>query len=436
VGQRARTFVADSFAVFATRIAVMCATVATGVILARCLGPEGRGAFAALLVVPGFVVAVAELGIRQATVYEVGKAEYSQESIVQTLLFLLLASSVLGASIVAGYFFVIPQTSFTATVIALVCLMVPLQLVSKYLSGFMLGRNEIQAFNRVSWIPAIASLSLTVLLVVVLLQGVFGAVLSVVIAHAVVALYAIKLVKERVKLGIRLHRPLAVRMLKLGFVYAASLFVIGLNYRVDILFLERITGLEAVGYYSVAVSLAELIWQIPAATGVVVFARSSRATDRAEFSKKVAALFRLSFLLSAIASLIIAWAAPMVIVLVFGAEFRPGADALRLLLPGIVLMVAHKVLNMDLAGRGKPHIALYSFVPAVVVNVILNALWIPTMGISGAALASTVSYGVSAVLLVVMYSTTTGLTIAQILRPSGLDRELVRQLLRKVRSRA
>jgi len=58
----------------------------------------------------------------------------------------------------------------------------------------------------------------------------------------------------------------------------------------------------------------------------------------------------------------------------------------------VSMSLVFQVLNANLAGKGKPLIALWVFVVALLVNISLNILLVPSKGVIGAALASTVSY--------------------------------------------
>lgn len=58
----------------------------------------------------------------------------------------------------------------------------------------------------------------------------------------------------------------------------------------------------------------------------------------------------------------------------------------------------------DLCGRGKPQFAVYSSFACLVVDTILNFILIPKWGISGAAFASSVSYWVDTLIIIVAFS--------------------------------
>ena len=69
-----------------------------------------------------------------------------------------------------------------------------------------------------------------------------------------------------------------------------------------------------------------------------------------------------------------------------------------LLMPGIFVMFFFKVLNADLAGRGKPLFALATYILPLVINVLLNYYLIPLYNINGTASPSSASYIIGAII--------------------------------------
>jgi len=79
------------------------------------------------------------------------------------------------------------------------------------------------------------------------------------------------------------------------------------------------------------------------------------------------------------------------------------------------------VLANDISGRGRPMLNTYIGGMSLVVNVLLNILWIPMYGINGAALASTVSYGVTLVVQLFVYCRVSGNSWTNVLLPQPGD---------------
>jgi len=428
-------FIQDSVSVLGNRVFIIIITFATSILLARYLGPEGKGLMTALLVYPTLLVSLAELGIRQSATYLIGKKEYSEQDIISQVLLFLVTSSTIMVFIVAYLFTVLDNPDFTFYMVLMAIFYIPVKLVTSYSQGIFLGRNEINIFNITSRLQPTIDLALIILFVVIFNLSVVGAVLATFAASLVVALYAFR---ELVRISpIRLHFNWVIskKLISKGIVYAVALFILNLNYKVDIVLLERLGTASEIGQYSISVGIVELIWLLPSTLGVVIFSHSSNAKDPIMFSKGMIKLFRVTFIVSILCGLFLFFASEYIIPLVYGEAFAPSVEMLQILLPGVILMTAFKVLNMDLAGKGKPQISLVAFTPAVTVNIILNILWIPLYGANGAALASTITYSLGSLIFLALYSRISQIPVLEIIKFQASDFNFIQRYVRDLKIR-
>ena len=103
------------------------------------------------------------------------------------------------------------------------------------------------------------------------------------------------------------------------------------------------------------------------------------------------------------------------LILLYGKRFIPAIGPLLALLPGIVILSVGKVLASDLSGRGKPQYGAVGAVASLVVTVILDFLLIPRMGITGAGVASSLSYAVNTLVLLFYYVRLSGNSASSVL---------------------
>ena len=176
----------------------------------------------------------------------------------------------------------------------------------------------------------------------------------------------------------------------------------------------------AVGLYGLGVGIVEKIWLLPEAIGIVLFARVSNVGE-GESSKVTPVICRLSILVSAIIGMILFSSANYIVPVVYGKEFKGAAQPLLVLLPGVVAMTVFLILNGHLTGQGKAKVTLYVFTGSLILNIGLNIIWIPLFGITGAALASTVSYSLGAFCLGVAFVRMNGIGLASIFLPTKRD---------------
>jgi len=173
---------------------------------------------------------------------------------------------------------------------------------------------------------------------------------------------------------------------------------------VDVLLLQKLSTIDEVGYYSLGVSIAEKLWQLPLAIGVVLMSRTVNTEDQEAINSTTARLVRISFIIGLVASAALFVLSPFVLPAIWGEKFQPSVMVIQYILPGILFISIYRILSSRLAGIGKPQISIYVFLPALIVNVLLNLWWIPIYGAFGAVLATNVSYTLGTIAYIIVYS--------------------------------
>ncbi|MFC7076808.1 oligosaccharide flippase family protein [Haloarcula halophila] len=175
-------------------------------------------------------------------------------------------------------------------------------------------------------------------------------------------------------------------------------------YHVDILLLRPLEGGAATGYYRAALLVAEFVWFAPFALQMALLHSTSElwAEGRLEeLSALAAKATRYTLALTLIVALGIAALVDAFVPLYFGAEFVATGPIVLLLLPGAFgLAVARPIFAIG-QGKGDLRILIVATGTAAVLNLVLNLLLIPPYGMRGAAVATSIGYGLMVVLHVV-----------------------------------
>lgn len=422
-------FVHDLIGVATSRVSVKAAQFLSSLIVARLLGPEGRGLVSALTVPSQLAVNVSEMGVRQSTAFHLGRKIIPLERLQPTLLAMIPMASAVAILLSLLYFEFARVAEGDWLLRGLAVVAIPLSLSASYASGVFLGRQRIAEFRKTSWRPAVISLLLVILLGWAAGWGVYGVMLATAGGAAAACAYALYLLGQDQPLRLGFDRSVATQLQRKGISYAASLVVLMLNYRIMILLLTRLGTLEDVGLYAQAIAIAELIWEVPTMLGSLVLSRGVNAKDELLFSRKVLLLARLAFVAAIGLSIGLGFAAEYLFPILYGRRFEQSADICILLLPGIVAFIVFKVLNIDLAGRGKPWAAMVIMGPVLVLNIVLGWFLIERYGAMGAAAASSVCYLVATLGYIILYNRVTGLSFREILLPQPGDFATVRRAL-------
>jgi O-antigen/teichoic acid export membrane protein len=401
-----RSYFQDILSVLGSNVIVTICSLAIGIILSRLLGAAGYGMYSSIIVVPIMVIGFTQLGIRRSAIFHIGLKKDPEKNIISALFILLLISSILSILICTLVYLYSESNSYNPLLIGIVFLTIPLLLGNVFAGGFFLGKEQIRRANYLNAAPTAINLVFVILFVLFLRWSVLGAFIAVALANLVTFLFVcrILIVHDQFRITWKYHEHLMKSMVRLGIMNALAIFIMQLNYRFDILMLKKMSTLEQVGFYTLATQIAEQIWHIPYAIETIVMSRSANTKDNVFVNKTVASIFRVSLLIGILGCLIMFFVSPFLIPLVFGREYVQSVPLIRAILPGILLLVAFRILNSRLIGMGKPQNAIWTFLPALLLNIGLNLLWIPKYGALGSAWATNISYGAGSLVFIFLYA--------------------------------
>jgi O-antigen/teichoic acid export membrane protein len=421
-------FVKSTTWTLVTRLLIMGLTFLIGVVMARVLGPTDLGAFSVALVVPSLVSLFLQFGLGVANVYFIGRKKYPADVLLGNALTLSLITSVL---VLPLYLLLIPFLLRTVAVgvqvevLVLIGLSIPLALIGGHLSYIFLGLQDIQEYNLLKLVRNGSTLLFLVVFVLILRLGVTGAVVAMVLAWTLMVVRGLWAMRRVVAVRLLWNWPVLKDCLRLGIKgYLANLFQF-FNYRLDVLLLSFFMGVTAVGIYAVAVAATEVLWYVPEAVATVLFPRTA-GTSEEEARSFTPMVSRAVFPWTLALGVLLALLSYPVVILVFGGQYAAAVLPLRLLLPGVVMLSLSKVLSSDLGGRGLLLYNTLSSLVGLIATVALDTLLIPRWGINGAAVASSISYTLSTLLVLVLYIRVSGNIMWDILVPQRSDWRIYR----------
>lgn len=426
------TFLKDTFRVAFSNFIIIFFGLGTSIISARYLGPEKNGIIAALLVYPGLFMTVGSLGIRQSTTYFLGKKIYTEEEIKTAITQIWMFTTVVSLLICFILMRSFSNSGDNLLWVLLALAPLPFSLFNTYNSGVFLGKNDIKTFNKINWIPSMLSFAGMILFVISLQLEISGFMIASIAGPLFMAFILLFKNKFIQSFSLKYNWKIIKSMLSLGVVYAIALFIINLNYRIDVIILDKLSTPFELGIYSKGAGITQYLWNIPMILSTIVFARSAVSKDEYLFSLKVAQLLRLSFILVSLISIMLIFISPFIIIGMYGDEFYNSIKVLQILLPGVIILTIYKVMNMDLAGKGKPWISMKAMIPALLINVGLNLFLIPKYGAAGASISSTVSYSVAGILFLIFYSKETKIPIKMIISYNKADFDPVLNMYKKI----
>jgi len=395
------------------------AKAVAALVVATTLGATGAGTFALVRILPHMGAAVLGLGITIANPFLVGSGRYPVQAITQNTVALGLMLSGLGwmAWLVLSSLLqarVYPELSTSA--VLWVGMALPLLLLRNYLNSIQQGLQTFKGANVV-----LAAEDIATMLVMLLLltepgreSGMTVIVVAAIVGAGVSCLAAIiALAMKGIWPWPILHREIAAYAIPFGLKGHVGRMANVLNWRLDTVILSALTNTEVVGYYAVANQVAELFR--PLSQSITFVLRPLIAgLSSAEARMRGLVLFRRVFVLNLAMIVAMGAAGGDLIVRFFGEEFAIAVPAFHILLIGLAAHGANGVLAGYNVGIGRPELNTYNALIGLAVTIVLDVLLIPSYGIIGAAIASSIAYSTKAVALVATFLVTAGITFPQL----------------------
>ncbi|MBI4169312.1 MAG: flippase [Acidobacteria bacterium] len=371
----------------------------SSVVTARWLGPEGRGVLAILSVVTGLALQFGNLGLHSSGVYFMAREPRRAGAVLGTMLWLGLAIGIVTAVATVAACRSNPEwiAGVPLPLVLITAAALPFQFMILFFQNALLGMQDVRAFNVFEVANRTLTLGLLAVYLLVLSGGVEGVVVLFAAMGAAFGASSVLYCARRARLDLAPDMALLLRLLGFGGRSYLACLLSFLVIRSDMLLVNYFLGGAAAGSYSIAVQIADTLLLVPVTIGMILFPRiASEAPDEREATTARVARHAV-FLMTVLCAAAFFLADPLIPFL-YGQRFAAAVPATRWLLPGVWALGINGILMNHFAGRGMPWVVVWAPLAGVLVNLALNLKLIPALGLIGAAIASTIAYGIMLVI--------------------------------------
>ncbi len=262
--------------------------------------------------------------------------------------------------------------------------------LSEYLLTIFRLDERARAFFAVTMLSVLVTIPVTVVLVVPLEMGAEGLLLG---SYGTGLAVVIGLIAyNRRRLALRPDRPLLRRMLKFGLpTMPAELTLYSMSF-IDRILIARMLGLAEAGLYSLAIKVSQ---------GIAVFVRGFQLAfpplaysiqDDEEARRTYSAVVTWFVAVTSIMVVFLWLVAPWIVRVFAAPEFSEAAEVVGPVSAGAALYALYMVLLVVLGRTGRTEYNLPATVAGVVVNIVLNLILLPEVGLIGAGISLIASY--------------------------------------------
>lgn len=426
----------------AGRVLQFVCLFSVGVLIARVFGAEVRGTIAAIMIWPALVCLFFDLGVSRSLPFLIGREAQPIKRVGETAVGLWMCSAAIAMTCVALILFS-PLTEALPTLwVVLALAVIGPQMFQGYIRGFSLAvkRPRYHTHHVALTAPTILGTVLILIFLFELNDPEHGWVyiLALAIGHSFGLVKALRFMR---RYGITRPRidPATTRMiLSTSIWFGLSALAMRIIYQVDIMLLSLpvfdVTRAQ-LGNYTVAASIAAMMWQFPQAIGVLLLSKGAWADDEQAYARTCAAAARVAILLALVPAALLFAFAPALTALIYGEAFQDAGHVLRILMPGVLMFFGSRILESAMNARGYSRLVLSVMGSAAVLNIALNLALIPAYGFRGAAWASTICYIVGTLVMAIVFAVRMRIGLRDTLLPGALDRQYTLRIFNRLLGR-
>jgi len=369
-------------------------------ITARYLGPSNFGLINYAAAYITFFSSLCSLGINSVLVKELVDHPDEQGLTMGTTLLLRAVSSALSAVMIVGIVSIVDQGEPLTLVVAALCSLSLLFQFFDSINYWFQSRLQSKVYAMVTLV-AYTIISAYKITLLVTGMDVRWFAMSNAIEYAIVAVLMLAMYKKYGGPRFSFSFDKARRLLKSSCSFILSGLMVSIYASTDKFMLKQMLSEATVGHYALAVSVSQvwtfLLTAIIESMYPTIMEQHMTGSDR--YLRTNRQLYAIVFYVSIVMSAAVTVAAPLLVKLLYGAEYAPAVPLLQIIVWYTAFSYLGVARNAWIVSEHKQKYLKYIYIGAAVINVILNLLLIPVLGAPGAALASLVTQISTTVLL-------------------------------------
>jgi O-antigen/teichoic acid export membrane protein len=400
-----RRYFANTSWMFAEQILRMIAGLAVGVWVARYLGPSQFGILSYAVAFAAIFSAIAKLGLDSIVVRNLVHVPERRNVYLGTAFWLKVAGALAMLIVIAlalAFSANDAATNLYVYIIASGGIFQAFEVV-----GFYFQSKVLSKFVSICKLTQLTTSSMIRLYLIYRRADLVWFVLVSLIDQVTLAT-AFLFAYRHQRLGAfyrQFDRTIARKLLKDGWPLLMSSVVIMLYMRIDQIMIKQWLGAKDVGIYSAAIRISEVWSFIPALMATSLFPSIINAKNRSEalYCARVQNLYALMILICTTIVVPMTFLSGRLVIVLYGVAYKDAGAVLLLSIWTVFPVFIGTAWSQWLLIEERQHLAIYSHLSGLIINVVLNYFFIPLLGIRGAAIATLLSYYISAIFAFSLY---------------------------------
>jgi O-antigen/teichoic acid export membrane protein len=389
-----KKYLANTSWLFFERILRIAISFVVSIYVVRYLGPKDFGLYSYILSFSWLFASLSSLGLESISTREIVKHPDKKDEINGSVFFLRLVGSIVTIFLTGLTLFLIGEETHTAILILIASgsfIFHSFSVIEYYFRGTVEAKYNTYALSA----SVILSSTLKVIFIIIKAPLIYF-VLAVVFEYFALAIGLVLVYHSR-KFSIfnwKYSKNLAASLFKDSWPLALSGIVVMVYMKIDQVMIKNMMSEEAVGYYAAAVRLCEAWYFIPVTLCNAIFPAIVNAKNVSEefYNNRMQKLYDILTWLAIGIAVPVTIFSGQIIQLLFGNEFSPAVPVLTIYIWAGVAVFLGVASSQYLINENLTKLSFLRTFIGMILNVVLNLIFIPLYGIIGSAVATLISY--------------------------------------------
>lgn len=360
-----------------------------GMFTARYLGPSNYGIVNYAASIVAFLTPIMQLGFRNTLVQEIVNKPEKEGTIVGTSLVLSFASSlccVLGVGLFVGI------VNYGENEIIIVCLLYSLSLIFQAFEMIQYWYQAKLLSKYISVVSIVAYLTVSIYKIFLLVSGksIYWFAVSQALDFFVISVLLVVIYRRIGKQKLSFSFDVGKKMLSVSKHYILSAVMVATFNHIGSIVLKLFMDETAVGFFSASANCVNITGFI--FNAIIDSARPSILAVREQninaYKSRLVKLYSIIIAGTIIQSVIISLFSNIIINALYGTEYLPSAQLLRVMCWMAVFSYLGTIRNIWILGEGKQKCLWIVNLLGAIFNILINIILITAMGAVGAAISA------------------------------------------------
>jgi O-antigen/teichoic acid export membrane protein len=421
---------------FATTAFIQAANIATGLLAARLLLPEGRGELAEILLWAGLVIELGILALPDALLYRAATAAASPQKLFASMATLLAGLSVLliaAGAIVEYFIFTGSEQHLLMLALAFLVAYVPIYLGSLLMASMFQGHLDMITWNLLRITVAVGYLCFIGIAWLTGHATVEGFAAANLLGNLAALVLGLILLTRRGWVSWKPDGPTMRGLIVYGSKVHVGEILNTVRQRIDQALVALLLPNAELGIYVVALTVANGPLILAQTLSNLAFPKISQQSTVEGKLVVFGRYLRFTIISTAVVTLVLLVLNPILVPLLFGQPFAPAAIVANIMLLGLPAAAAKLMFMQALKAWDRSLVIGQAEIAGLIAAVIALVVLLPMFGTSGAAASLVVANVAAAGAMALSLKRSLGISVLTLFRPTASDWEMVTELMSRFR---